>query len=73
MARQLGEFESIREFLASATITSLVDLPFAILFVIIIYIVAGDLAVIPVIASLKSSRRVIISMFFNLVSLSGLC
>ena len=52
MARQLGEFESIREFLASATITSLVDLPFAILFVIIIYIVAGDLAVIPVIASL---------------------
>ncbi|QIR15770.1 type I secretion system permease/ATPase [Shewanella aestuarii] len=52
MARQLGEFESIRDFLASATITSLVDLPFALLFVIIIYIVAGDLAAIPVIAGL---------------------
>ncbi|WP_351011858.1 type I secretion system permease/ATPase [Shewanella sp. S1-58-MNA-CIBAN-0166] len=50
MARQLGEFESIRDFLTSATITSLVDLPFAILFVLIIYIVAGDLAAIPVIS-----------------------
>ncbi|MDD8061029.1 MULTISPECIES: type I secretion system permease/ATPase [Shewanella] len=52
MARQLGEFDSIREFLTSATITSLVDLPFAILFIIVIYIVAGDLAAIPVISGL---------------------
>ncbi|ABE53678.1 ABC transporter related [Shewanella denitrificans OS217] len=51
-ARQLGEFDSIREILASATITTLVDLPFAIFFIIIIYIVAGDLALIPVIASI---------------------
>lgn len=49
MARQLGEFDSIREILTSATITTLVDLPFAIFFVIVIYIVAGDLAIIPLI------------------------
>ncbi|ASJ95370.1 MULTISPECIES: type I secretion system permease/ATPase [Shewanella] len=49
MARQLGEFDSIRDILTSATITTLVDLPFAIFFMIIIYIVAGDLAIIPLI------------------------
>ncbi len=47
MARQLGEFDSIRDMLTSATITTLVDLPFAIVFLAIIYLVAGDLAVIP--------------------------
>ncbi|ACA84774.1 type I secretion system permease/ATPase [Shewanella woodyi] len=52
MARQLGEFDSIREILTSATITTLVDLPFAIFFMIIIYVVAGDLAVIPLIGSM---------------------
>jgi len=47
MARQLGEFDSIRDILTSATITTLVDLPFAILFMLIIYLVAGDLALVP--------------------------
>lgn len=51
MARQLGEFDSVREFLSSATVTALVDLPFAMLFVFIIYLVAGDLAVFSVIAT----------------------
>lgn len=52
MAKQLGEFDNIREILTSATITTLVDLPFALFFLIIIYIVAGDLAVIPVVGGL---------------------
>ncbi|MPY25443.1 type I secretion system permease/ATPase [Shewanella psychropiezotolerans] len=52
MAKQLGEFDSIREILTSATITTLVDLPFAIFFMIIIYVVAGDLAIIPLIGSI---------------------
>lgn len=51
MARQLGEFDSVREFLSSATITALVDLPFSLLFVFIIWLVAGDLAVFSVIAT----------------------
>lgn len=52
MAKQLGEFDSIREILTSATITTLVDLPFAIFFMLIIYVVAGDLAIIPLIGGL---------------------
>jgi len=51
MARQLGEFDSVREFLSSATITALVDLPFSLLFFFIIYLVAGDLALFPVLAT----------------------
>ncbi|MFQ6372437.1 type I secretion system permease/ATPase [Shewanella sp. YIC-542] len=52
MARQLSEFDSIRDFLTSATITTLVDLPFALLFMVIIFLVAGDLAIIPLAASI---------------------
>ncbi|EDQ02607.1 type I secretion system permease/ATPase [Shewanella benthica] len=52
MAKQLGEFDSIREILTSATITTLVDLPFAIFFMLIIYVVAGDLAIIPLIGGI---------------------
>ena len=51
MARQLGEFDSVREFLSSATITALVDLPFSILFMFIIWLVSGDLVYFPVIAT----------------------
>jgi ATP-binding cassette subfamily C protein LapB len=51
MARQLGEFDSIRDFLSSATITALVDLPFSILFIFIVWLVAGDLAIFSVVAA----------------------
>lgn len=52
MAKQLGEFDSVREFLSSATLTALVDLPFSLFFVFIIYLVAGDLAVFPIMATI---------------------
>ncbi|WP_077288370.1 type I secretion system permease/ATPase [Cognaticolwellia aestuarii] len=51
MAKQLSEFDSIREFLSSATISALVDLPFAILFMLCIWLVSGDLVMFPLIAS----------------------
>ena len=51
MAKQLSEFDNVREFLSSATISALVDLPFAILFMFCIWLVAGDLVLFPIIAS----------------------
>ncbi len=52
MAKQLSEFDNVREFLSSATISALVDLPFALLFMFCIWLVAGDLVLFPIIASI---------------------
>lgn len=46
-ANNLHEFESFREFLTSATLTTLIDLPFLFLFLGIIALVGGKLALIP--------------------------
>ncbi|WP_311567462.1 type I secretion system permease/ATPase [Photobacterium arenosum] len=50
LARHLQEFEAIREFFTSATISSLIDLPFALLFLVVIWLIAGPLVIIPIIA-----------------------
>ena len=49
-ARHLQEFESIREFFTSATISSLIELPFALLFLLVIYMLAGPLVLVPLLA-----------------------
>ena len=41
LANNLREFESLREFFTSATLTSLIDLPFVLLFVLVIGLVGG--------------------------------
>lgn len=46
-ANNLREFESVREFMTSASILALVDLPFLFLFIFVIYLVGGYLAIVP--------------------------
>lgn len=48
-ANNLQEFESFRDFLTSATLTALIDLPFLFLFVAIIAVIGGPLALIPLV------------------------
>ena len=45
---RLQSFENVREFFTSATITAIVDLPFALIFVLVIYFIAGPLAYITI-------------------------
>ncbi|MFA7087134.1 MAG: type I secretion system permease/ATPase [Aliarcobacter sp.] len=49
MANILKEFESIRSFITSSTISLLIDLPFIILFLITIYYIGGVFVVVPVV------------------------
>ncbi|GHA11569.1 type I secretion system permease/ATPase [Oceanisphaera arctica] len=51
-AKHLQEFESVRDFLTSATVAALVDIPFSFLFLLIIWIFAGSMVWVPVIAIL---------------------
>ncbi|HGO5824016.1 TPA: type I secretion system permease/ATPase [Mannheimia haemolytica] len=48
-ANNLREFESVREFMTSASLLALVDLPFLCLFIFVIYLVGGMLAWVPLI------------------------
>ncbi len=50
MANNLREFESLREFFTSGTVVTLVDLPFIFLFITVIWMVAGPVAFIPLVA-----------------------
>lgn len=50
-AQTLRSFESIRDFMSSATVTTIVDLPFAILFLIIIGWISWALIFIPILAA----------------------
>lgn len=48
-ANNLRDFESVREFMTSASLLVLVDLPFLFLFVFVIWLVGGKLAIVPLI------------------------
>jgi ATP-binding cassette subfamily C protein LapB len=46
----MKEFESIRDFLTSATLTTFIDIPFAILFLFVIWLIGGPLFWVPFLA-----------------------
>lgn len=50
MASNMREFEQIRDFFTSATLAAVIDLPFVFLFIAVIAIVAGPLAIVPLAA-----------------------
>ena len=50
VASMMKEFESIRDFLTSATLTTFIDIPFAILFLFVIWLIGGPLAWVPFLA-----------------------
>jgi len=51
-ASNLKDFDSIRSFLTNSTMTALVDMPFAILFLVVIYFIGGNIVIIPIITIL---------------------
>lgn len=48
-ANNLQSFEMIREFITSATLGALIDLPFALLFLLVIWVVGGPLVLVPLV------------------------
>lgn len=50
MASHMREFESLRDFFTSATMTVLIDLPFVFLFILLIAIIGGPIAFVPLLA-----------------------
>ncbi len=49
-AASLREFEMVRDFFTSASLVAIVDLPFILLFISVIYLIGGPLAVVPMVA-----------------------
>jgi ATP-binding cassette subfamily C protein LapB len=49
-ANNLREFETLRDFFTSATLVALIDLPFILLFVAIVWLIGGPIAIVPAIA-----------------------
>lgn len=49
-ASLLREFETLRDFFTSASLATLIDLPFILLFVVVIYLICGPLAIVPALA-----------------------
>ncbi len=60
-ANRISQIEFVREFFTSNTISTLIDSTFVFIFLIVIYIIAGWLAVIPLIA-------LVIAVFIGLVA-----
>ena len=51
-AKNLQDFESIRDFITSSTVTALVDLPFTCIILFVVFMLGGSVAIIPFVAML---------------------
>jgi ATP-binding cassette subfamily C protein LapB len=49
-ASNLKEFETLRDFFTSATLIAVIDFPFIIIFIILIWMIAGPVAIVPAVA-----------------------
>ena len=47
LPRKSGHFESVRNFMTSTTLFILADAPFALFFIFVIYLIAGEVAIVP--------------------------
>ncbi|NQZ70555.1 MAG: type I secretion system permease/ATPase, partial [Lentisphaeria bacterium] len=50
-ASMVKDFESVRDFFTSATMTSIIDIPFTCLFIVIVFFLGGELALIIIISA----------------------
>lgn len=48
-ANNLKEFESIRSFFTSATVSAIIDLPFVVIFILAVYFIGGNLVLVPLV------------------------
>lgn len=49
-ANQVRDFETLRDFFTSATLTTFIDIPFILLFVLVLAFIAGPVALVPLLA-----------------------
>jgi ATP-binding cassette, subfamily C, bacterial LapB len=49
-ANTLRDFDNVRDFFSTATVTALVDIPFTLLFLLVIWLIAGPIALVPLTA-----------------------
>jgi ATP-binding cassette subfamily C protein LapB len=50
VASVVREFDMLREFFTSATLVAIVDLPFVFFFIYVVYLIGGDIAIVPLLA-----------------------
>ena len=73
LASTVREFESLRDFFTSATLVAIVDLPFIFLFIYIIYLIAGPIAIIPLVCvPVVLITGIIVQPFLAKLSLEGM-
>ncbi len=56
LANQMRDFDSVREFFTSGTVVSATDLMFAIIFIAVLFMIAGPLAWIPLVDAAGHDR-----------------